>query len=105
MASLYGRYMVDLEPRIGTKPGKQRPVVTIQPSEFAKAGLESTVILPIISQCLAENAWPLRVKIAAQTCGLTKDSDIMVDQMLAWDHKLFVKDLGPEQSRPSSWIK
>ena len=37
-------YTVDLEPRVGTKPGKQRPCLAIQPSEFAEAGLKSTVI-------------------------------------------------------------
>ena len=40
-------YVVDLEPRVGTKPGKQRPCVAIQPTEFAEAGLNSTVILPL----------------------------------------------------------
>jgi mRNA-degrading endonuclease toxin of MazEF toxin-antitoxin module len=30
-------YVVDLAPRVGTNPGKQRPCVAIQPSEFAAA--------------------------------------------------------------------
>ena len=55
--------IVDLEPRVGAKPGKQRHVIVIQPSEFAEAGLGSSVILPVTSQKSRQNAWPLRVKI------------------------------------------
>jgi mRNA-degrading endonuclease toxin of MazEF toxin-antitoxin module len=39
-------YIVDLEPRIGTKPGKQRPCVVVQPTELAQAGLTNSVVLP-----------------------------------------------------------
>src|SRR5262249_35488652 len=87
-------YVVDLEPRVGTKPGKQRPCVTIQPAEFAAAGLDSTVILPLTTKVAPAEAFPLRVRIPAGTCGLTRESEIMVDQMLAWDNSLFRKDLG-----------
>ena len=38
-------YIVDLEPRIGTKPDKQRPCLAIQPPEFGEGGLRSTVVL------------------------------------------------------------
>jgi hypothetical protein len=39
--------------------------------------------------------FPLRVRIPAGVCGLTRDSDIRVDQLLAWDNALFRRDLGP----------
>ena len=87
-------YIVDLEPRIGTKPGKQRPCLAIQPSEFAEAGLGSTVVLPMTTQVVEQDAFPLRIPVPAKTCGLEKDSDISVDQILAWDNSLFRKDLG-----------
>jgi len=87
-------YIVDLEPRIGTKPGKQRPCLAIQPSEFAEAGLGSTVVLPMTTQVVEQDAFPLRIPVPAKTCGLEKDSDIIVDQILAWDNSLFRKDLG-----------
>jgi mRNA interferase MazF len=87
-------YIVDLEPRIGTKPGKQRPCLAVQPSEFAEAGLGSTVVLPMTTQIVDQDAFPLRVHVLAKTCGLEKDSDILVDQILAWDNSLFRKDLG-----------
>jgi mRNA interferase MazF len=87
-------YIVDLEPRIGTKPGKQRPCLAIQPSEFGEAGLESTVVLPLTTKVSQEDAFPLRVRIPMGTCGLERDSDVLVDQILAWDNSLFHKELG-----------
>ena len=82
-------YIVDLEPRVGTKPGKQRPCLAIQPSEFGEAGLESTVVLPLTTKVSKEDAFPLRVRIPAGTCGLERDSNVLVDQILAWDNSLF----------------
>jgi mRNA interferase MazF len=88
-------YVVALDPRVGTKPGKQRPCLAIQPTEFAEAGLPSTVVLPLTTNVVSEDAFPLRVRIAAGTSGLTRDSDILIDQILAWDNELFRRDLGP----------
>lgn len=86
-------YVVDLEPRVGTKPGKQRPCLCIQPSEFCEAGLGSAVVLPLTTN-IKEDAFPIRVRIPAGVCGLERDSDALVDQILAWDVDLFRKDLG-----------
>ena len=86
-------YVVDLEPRVGTKPRKQRPCVAIQPTAFAEAGLPSTMILPLSTR-LVDDAFPLRVRLAKGTCGLKSDSDVLVDQMLAWDNGLFRRDMG-----------
>ena len=87
-------YVVDLEPRLGTKLGKQRPCLAIQPSEFSEAGLESTVVLPLTTKIAHEDAFPLRVRIPKGTCGLERDSEVLVDQILAWDNSLFHKELG-----------
>lgn len=86
-------YVVDLEPRVGTKPGKQRPCLVVQPSEFSEAGLQSTVVIPLTTKVIA-GAYPLRVRIPAGTCGIAQDSDAIVDQILAWDNSLFRKELG-----------
>lgn len=87
-------YTVDLEPRVGTKPGKQRPCVVIQPHEFAEAGLKSTVVLPLTTNIIAGETFPLRVNIPKGVAGLTKASDILIDQILAWDNTLFRQELG-----------
>ncbi|HLB59799.1 MAG TPA: type II toxin-antitoxin system PemK/MazF family toxin [Bdellovibrionota bacterium] len=87
-------YVIDLEPRIGTKPGKQRPCVVVQPSEFGEGELQSTVVLPLTTKITTGNAYPLRVRIPQGTCNLTKTSEAMIDQILAWDNELFREDLG-----------
>lgn len=87
-------YTIDLEPRIGTKPGKQRPCLAIQPNEFAEGGLKSTVILPLTSKIITGNTFPLRVRIPKGTAGLASPSDILIDQILAWDNNLFRQELG-----------
>jgi mRNA interferase MazF len=86
-------YVVDLEPRVGTKPGKQRPCLAIQPSPFAALGLPNTVVLPLSTR-VVDDAFPLRVRVAKGTCGLKAESDVLVDQILAWDNALFRQDLG-----------
>ncbi len=87
-------FVVDLEPRVGTKPGKQRPCLVIQPSIFSESGLSSTVILPLTSRISKENTFPLRVSIPKGTCGLEAKSEILIDQIIAWDNSLFREDLG-----------
>ncbi len=87
-------YVVDLEPRVGTKPGKRRPCVAIQPTEFSEAGLLSTVVLPLTTQLTKVEAKPLRIRIPKGTAGLKRDSDILIDQILAWDNELFREEIG-----------
>lgn len=87
-------YLVDLEPRVRSKPGKTRPCLAIQPDEAGQAGLTSTVVIPLTSKILSEDAYPLRVRIRKGICNLKVDSDLMTDQILAWDNSLFKEDLG-----------
>jgi mRNA interferase MazF len=87
-------YTVDLEPRVGTKPGKQRPCICIQPSEFCAAGLGSSLIIPLTTNLQPEDTFPIRVRIPKGTCGLEKDSEALIEQILAWDISLFKQDLG-----------
>lgn len=87
-------YSVDLEPRIGTKPGKQRPCLVIQPSYFSQHGLKSSVIIPITSKEGKVDLYPLRVRLGKGIAGLLHDSELLVDQILAWDNSFFRKDLG-----------
>jgi len=87
-------YVVDLEPRVRSKPGRRRRCVAIQPTIFAEAGLPSSVILPLTTKIASVDAFPLRVRVPAGTCRLSRDSDVLVDQILAWDNDLFSEDLG-----------
>jgi mRNA interferase MazF len=87
-------YVVNLEPRVGSKPGKQRPCLCIQPSEFCEFGLNFTAMLPLTTKIIKEDVFPLRVKIKKGICGLEKESDILIDQILAWDISFLKEDLG-----------
>jgi len=98
-------YLVDLEPRVGTKPGKQRPCVAIQPTVFGRAGLQSTVVIPCTTKIVAGDAYPLRVHLPLGSCGLSRPSDVLIDQVLAWDNQLFRDDLGAIPSALSRRLK
>lgn len=87
-------YVVDLGSRVGSKPGKHRPCLAIQPDAVSAFGLRSTVVLPCTTRLAAEPVFPFRVRVAGGTCGLRRDSDVVVDQILAWDNSLFGDDLG-----------
>ena len=87
-------YIIDLEPRIGTKPGKQRPCICIQPTEFCAAGLGSSLVIPLTTKLHTEDAFPIRIRVPKGTCGLEKESEALIEQILAWDISLFKNDLG-----------
>src|SRR4051812_2350787 len=87
-------HIVELEPRLGTQPGQQRLCLAIQPTVFAQSGLKSTMVLPLTTRLVEGDAFPLRVRIPAHTCRLSQTSEILVDQILAWDNALFREDLG-----------
>ncbi len=87
-------YTVDLEPRIGKKAGKQRPCLVVQPTEFSEGGLKSTVVIPITSKIIEGDTFPLRVKIPRGVAGLKNMSDLLIDQILAWDNSFFRQELG-----------
>ena len=90
----WGLYLVNLNPAKGTKPGKVRPVVVIQDDVLNQLDHPSTVILPISSQVNKPCHFPLRVFLPKAESGLEKDSVILVDQIMAWDNRLFLKELG-----------
>ncbi len=91
----WGVYLVNLNPRVGTKPGKLRPCVVIQDDVLNDIGHPSTVILPITSQHGTDHtAFPLRVHLPKGEGGVDKESTILVDQLLAWDNTRFTKQLG-----------
>lgn len=87
-------YLVDLNPRLGTKPGKIRPCVVVQDDFLNDVDHPSTVILPITSKNVTRESFPLRIFLGKGEAGLQVDSMILVDQFLAWDNSRFFKQLG-----------
>ena len=90
-------WLADLNPTIGTEPGKTRPVVIIQTDLLNEIHL-STIICPITTNVKPE-AEILRLHL--KKTQLPKPSDVLVDQPRAIDNKRFIKRLGklsPEQA-------
>lgn len=85
-------YIADLNPRIGTEPGKIRPVVVAQ-TDLLNGTHPSTIICPITTKLQPESEF-LRVHLAAGEGGMKGPSDILVDQVRAIDNRRFVKITG-----------
>jgi mRNA interferase MazF len=85
-------YTADLNPRLGTEPGKVRPVVVVQ-TDLLNAVHPSTIVCPITSHVKPE-AEILRIHLARGEAGMVKPSDVMVDQVRAIDNRRFLKEIG-----------
>lgn len=92
MIRQYNIWLADLNPRLGTEPGKVRPVVVVQTNLLNKVH-PSTLICPISTNVVAE-ADILRVHLEPGSTGLQQQSDILVDQIRAIDNKRLLKKLG-----------
>lgn len=82
-------WLADLNPRLGTEPGKTRPVLIVQCQDLLDADHPSTLVVPLTTN-LIDNAEPLRLRISA-TGKLKQESDLLVDQLRAIDNRRIVK--------------
>lgn len=86
-------WIADLNPQIGTEPGKTRLVVVIQTNLLNKLPHPSTIICPITTN-VKNGAEILRVHLKKGTANVIQDCDIMVDQIRAIDNKRLTKKIG-----------
>ncbi len=86
-------WVADLNPKIGTEPGKTRPVLVIQTNLLNKIPHPSTVVCPITTNVQKESEI-LRVHLEKGTANLHQDSDVMIDQIRAIDNIRLTKRLG-----------
>lgn len=86
-------YLADLSPRLGTEPGKLRPVFVIQTDLLNDIGHPSTWVLPCTSRLAGNNV--LRVSLPKGIAGNTHECEIMIDQSRAIDNRRFVRRLKP----------
>ncbi|MBZ9731049.1 type II toxin-antitoxin system PemK/MazF family toxin [Salegentibacter sp. JZCK2] len=89
---------------MGTEAGKKRPVIIIQTNLLNSVNHPSTLICPLTTN-VQKNAQILRVCLPKDTASLTKECDIMVDQLRAIDNKRLVKKIGKVPSSISSKLK
>jgi mRNA interferase MazF len=86
----YDLWLADLNPRIGTEPGKTRPVVIVQ-TDLLNEFHPSTLVCPVTSK-VNKNIQLLRVHLRKGQLG--KPSDILIDQIRAIDNRRLKKKLG-----------
>ena len=86
-------YIVDFNPRVRTKPGKLRPAVTLQSDLVTQAGYPSTIVVPATTR-LVEDSGLLRLRVRRGQGGLTRDSDLLLAQVIAVANESFRREIG-----------
>jgi len=86
----YDIWLADLNPRMGTEPGKTRPVVIIQ-TDLLNEFHTSTLVCPITSDVVKEIEL-LRVHLRKGQ--LEQPSDVLIDQIRAIDNRRFIRKIG-----------
>ena len=91
-------WVADLNPRIGTEPGKARPVLIVQTNLLNKLPHPSTIVCPITTS-VSKGADILRVHLKKGTANLHQACDIMIDQVRSIDNRRLTKKIGilPEE--------
>lgn len=89
----YEIWIADLNPQIGTEPGKTRPVLVVQTNLLNKIPHPSTIICPITTN-VQEDSEILRIHLKKGMANLHESCDIMIDQIRAIDNKRLVKKVG-----------
>ncbi|HKL32174.1 MAG TPA: type II toxin-antitoxin system PemK/MazF family toxin [Tangfeifania sp.] len=86
-------WIADLNPQIGTEPGKTRPVVVIQTDLLNKIPHPATIICPVTTK-VKKSSEILRVHLKKGTANLQQACDIMIDQIRAIDNKRLTRKIG-----------
>src|SRR5690606_19183274 len=86
-------WLANLNPEIGTEPGKTRPVLIIQNNLLNGVPHPSTIICPITTQIFKKSEI-LRVNLPAGTANLKQESAILIDQIRAIDNKRLLQKTG-----------
>lgn len=86
-------WIADLNPKIGTEPGKTRPVLVVQTNLLNKIPHPSSLICPITTN-VKKDSEILRVNLKKGTANLKQDCDVMIDQVRAIDNKRLINKTG-----------
>jgi mRNA interferase MazF len=86
----YDIWLADLNPSMGTEPGKTRPVVIIQTNLLND--IHPSTLISLITSKVNKDVQLLRVHLKKMQ--LEKPSDVLVEQIRAIDNKRLIKKLG-----------
>jgi mRNA interferase MazF len=85
-------WLADLNPKMGTEPGKIRPVLIVQ-TDLLNADHPSTLICPMTTHVHIKSNI-LRVHLKKGMAKLKEDCDIMIDQLRSIDNKRLQRKIG-----------
>lgn len=85
-------YYADLSPVIGSEQGGIRPVLIIQNDVGNK--YSPTVIAAAITSQHEKNNLPTHIRVDADSCGLSKDSIVLLEQVRTIDKKRLKEKMG-----------
>ena len=97
-------WIADLNPQIGTEPGKTRPVLVVQTNLLNKIPHPSTIVCPITTN-VKKDADILRVNLKKGMANLHQNCDIMIDQIRAINNKRLVSKVGDLPKELVSLVK
>jgi mRNA interferase MazF len=89
----YEIWTADLNPQIGTEPGKTRPVLIIQTNLLNQIPHPSTIIC-LITTNVKKDSDILRAHLKKGEANLHQNCDVMIDQIRTIDNKRLVKKVG-----------
>ncbi len=89
----YEIWIADLNPQIGTEPGKTRPVLIIQTNLLNQIPHPSTIICPLTTNIKIDSDI-LRVHLKKGEANLHQDCDVMIDQIRAIDNNRLLNKVG-----------
>ena len=89
----YEIWIADLNPQIGTEPGKTRPVLIIQTNLLNQIPHPSTIICPTTTN-VKKDSDILRVHLKKGEANLHQNCDVMIDQIRAIDNNRLLNKVG-----------
>lgn len=94
-------YYADLSPVVGSEQGGVRPVLIVQNDVGNR--YSPTVIAAAITSQKDKSKLPTHIEIEGASCGLAKDSIVLLEQMRTIDKKRLKEKMGElEESKMSS---
>ena len=85
-------YYADLSPVVGSEQGGMRPVLIIQNDTGNRHS--PTVIAAAITSQTGKANLPTHISLAARSCGLTRDSGILLEQVRTLDKSRLRERMG-----------
>lgn len=96
-------YFAELSPFIGSEQGGKRPVLILQNDVGNK--YSPTVIIAAITTKLEKANLPTHIFIPGQTCGLMKDSIVLLEQLRTIDKSRLLGRIGQADSKQMDSIE